>query len=153
MLIQLLDIEIPPVEALTSCPAPWHYQILSLGSQFYVYVIFQVGAIYSVHCCYYCQFLYKPMKRFGEKELITTFIYLIFQFQIVSITNIPILPTVATIQASTSHVYFQTNLFRGTWPLLNVVMLYVLCEVSPLCSRASSSSQSENVLLFSCSEE
>ena len=28
------------------------------------------------------------MKRFGEKELITTFIYLIFQFQIVSITNI-----------------------------------------------------------------
>ena len=23
------------------------------------------------------------------------------------------LPTVATIQASTSHVYFQTNLFRG----------------------------------------
>ena len=29
------------------------------------------------------------------------------------------LPTVATIQASTSHVYFQTNLFRGTWPLLN----------------------------------
>ena len=29
------------------------------------------------------------------------------------------MPTVATIQASTSHVYFQTNLFRGTWPLLN----------------------------------
>ena len=24
-----------------------------------------------------------------------------------------LLPTVATIQASTSHVYFQTNLFRG----------------------------------------
>ena len=24
------------------------------------------------------------------------------------------LPTVATIQASTSHVYFQTNLFRGS---------------------------------------
>ena len=29
------------------------------------------------------------------------------------------LPTVATIQASTSHVYFQTNLFRGIQPLLN----------------------------------
>ena len=40
------------------------------------------------------------------------------------------LPTVATIQAYTSHVYFQTNLYRGTWPLLNVMFVgFRFCSV------------------------
>ena len=45
-----------------------------------------------------------------------------------------ILPTVATIQASTSHVYFQTNLFRGISQLLNGTMkiLKILEGTGPL---------------------
>ena len=45
-----------------------------------------------------------------------------------------ILSTVATIQASTSHVYFQTNLFRGISQLLNGTMkiLKILEGTGPL---------------------